>query len=235
MSVARRFKQRLAVMAAVTLLAGCQGSGFGQVEREIDLDGNRKAEAQVYTDLIAQLLNQEQYFAALAHIEEHRIDVGPQPRLSLFEAQALYGLRYDGQARAIYLDLLGGAYDGFAHHGLGLIAARAGRLDQALPRFIRAVQSRPTDVAMRNDLGYALMQAGRFDDARLQLSTSLELSPSNTRAQTNLMLLMLTTGDEQGARRLADAAGLNSNELASLREQARRMQREIAASSGGTS
>ncbi|WP_420428239.1 hypothetical protein [Algiphilus sp.] len=217
------------------LLAACSGSGFvREVERETELRSPADAEDAVYRDLIAQLLQQEKYYAALAHIEEHQRSVGDDdPRLSLYEARALYGLRLDGQAKAIFLNLRGTRYDAEAHHGLGLIDARDAELEKAIEHFILAVRARPTNVAMRNDLGFALLRAGRPEDARLQLSTALELEPSNQRARTNLMLLMLIRGDEQSARQLAESVGMTDRELAQMRDQAERLRATILPSTGG--
>ncbi|MHA7834175.1 MAG: hypothetical protein ACX94A_06815 [Algiphilus sp.] len=217
-----------------TLLTACSGSGFVQeVERETALRSPEAAEDAVYRDLIAQLLQQEKYYAALAHIEEHQRDAGDDPRLSLYEARALYGLRLDGQAKAIFLTLRGTRYDAEAHHGLGLIDARDAELEKAIEHFIVAVRARPTNVAMRNDLGFALLRAGRPEDARLQLSTALELEPSNQRARTNLMLLMLIRGDEQSARQLAESVGMTDSDLAHMRDQAERLRATILPSTGG--
>lgn len=223
------------LLMAPLLLCACGGSGFVQeVERDTQLRDAQGAEDAVYRDLVAQLLQQEKYYAALAHIEElQRSDAGDDPRLSLYEARALYGLRLDGQAKAIFLTLRDSPLDAEAHHGLGLIDARNAELEDAIAHFIRAVRARPTNVAMRNDLGFALLRAGRPSDAHLQLSTALELEPANQRARTNLMLLMLIRGEEQSARQLAESAGMTDKELAQLRDQAERLRATILPSSGG--
>lgn len=221
-------------LSAAWSVTACSGSGFVQeVERATELRGTEQSDEAVYRDLIAQLLQQEKYYAALAHIEEHQRSLGADPRLSLYEARALYGLRLDGQAKAIFLTLRDTAYGAEAHHGLGLIDARDAELQQAIEHFILAVRARPTNVAMRNDLGFALLRAGRTEDARLQLSTALELEPSNQRARTNLMLLMLIRGEEQSARQLAESVGMTDSELAQLRDQAERLRATIVPSTGG--
>jgi len=222
-------------LGAALLLCACGGSGFVQeVERDTQLRDPQGAEDAVYRDLIAQLLQQEKYYAALAHIEEHqRGSSDDDPRLALYEARALYGLRLDGQAKAIFLQLRETQYDAEAHHGLGLIDARDAELEGAIAHFIRAVRARPTNVAMRNDLGFALLRAGRPADARLQLSTALELEPANKRARTNLMMLMLIRGEEQSVRQLAKSAGMTDSELAQLRDEAERLRATILPSTGG--
>lgn len=226
---------RWLALLAPLLLCACSASGFVQeVERETELRDSEAADDAVYSDLIAQLLQQEKYYAALAHIEENQRDgSGDDQRLALYEARALYGLRLDGQAKAIFLKLRDTAYDAEAHHGLGLIDARDADLEGAIAHFIRAVRARPTNIAMRNDLGFALLRAGRPADARLQLSTALELEPANKRARTNLMLLMMIRGEEQSVRRLAESAGMTDSELAQLRDEAERLRATILPSTGG--
>ncbi|MCK5768775.1 tetratricopeptide repeat protein [Algiphilus sp.] len=224
----------LSLLTGALMLAGCQSSGFVQeVERESGVRGTAERESGIYRDLIGRLLDQEKYYAALAHIEEYQRESGATPQLQFYEARALYGLELDGQAKAVYLRLRDGEFGGQARHGLGLIAARDGDLAGAIDYFIDAVRMRPTDVAIRNDLGFALMRAARFRDARLQLSTALELEPDNGRARTNLMLLMIVTGNEAQVRELARDSGLGDAELARLRAQAERLRATIRPTSGG--
>lgn len=224
----------LALGAGLLLQAGCSSSGFvREVERDTRLAEERGGEEAIYRDLIAGLLQQDKHYAALAHIEEYKRQDGATPELQLYEARALYGLELDGQAKAVFLDLRDTALDGEAQHGLGLIAARDGDLAQATEYFIRAVRQRPTDIAMRNDLGFALLRAGRFRDARLQLSTALELSPDNTRAQNTLIMMLMIQGDRQGVQSLAANVGIDEPALARLRAQSERLRALIAPTSSG--
>ena len=215
-------------------LTACSASGFVQeVERDTRMSDERASEDAVYRDLIARLLEQDKHYAALAHIEEYKRDDGGTPELTLYEARALYGLELDGQAKALFLQLRDTRLDGEAQHGLGLLAARDGDLDRAIDYFIRAVRARPTNVAMRNDLGFALLRAGRFSDARLQLATALELEPDNERARSNLIMLMMISGDRQGVRELAASAGIEASELNRLRAQSERLRALIRPTSSG--
>lgn len=221
--------------AGLLLLAGCIPPDAQRVDADgRSLEGGPEQEARVYADLIERLIENGQYYAALAHVEEHRVSAGGRDaRLDLFEARALYGLGYDGQARAIFLRMLNGPMAGHAHHGLGLIRARGDELDKALPHFVQAVRLRPTDIAMRNDLGFALMKMGRLQDAHLQLATALELAPENTRALHNLMLLMFLSGDDDGALALAGEADLSRERVAQIRRDAREFNNSVRRTDGG--
>lgn len=237
MSTASRAAARaalLALSAGLLLQVGCSSSGFvREVERDTRMGDEREGEQAVYRDLIARLLQQEKHYAALAHIEEYKRDGGGTPQLMLYEARALYGLELDGQAKALFLQLRDTRLNGEAQHGLGLLAARDGDLDRAIDYFIRAVRARPTNVAMRNDLGFALLRAGRFSDARLQLATALELEPENERARSNLIMLMMINGDQQGVRELAASTGIEESELNRLRSQSERLRALIRPTSSG--
>lgn len=226
--------ERVALLAGTMLLGACSASGFVQeVERDTRMAEERGSEQAVYRDLISRLLEQERYYAALAHIEAYKQESGETPELLLHEARALYGLELDGQAMALFLRLRDTRLDGEAYHGLGLIAARDGDLDRATDYFIRAVRLRPTNIAMRNDLGFALLRAGRFRDARLQLATAMELDPDNERARSNLIMMMMIQGDNERAEELAASAGLDASDLAQLRAQSERLRALIRPTPSG--
>lgn len=234
MSVARRLTAIAPIGVLVVTLTACSASGFvHEVERDTRMSDERESEDAVYRDLIARLLEQDKHYAALAHIEEYKRDGGDTPELTLYEARALYGLELDGQAKALFLKLRDTRLRGEAQHGLGLIAARDGDLARATDYFIDAVHARPTNIAMRNDLGFALLRAGRFSDARLQLATALELAPENERARSNLIMLMMINGDRQGAQELAASAGIEESELNRLRSQSERLRALIRPTSSG--
>lgn len=237
MLVARVLARRCALCALTAGLlfqTGCSSSGFvREVERDTRMSEERGGEEAVYRDLIARLLEQDKHYAALAHVEEYKRQGGATPELKLYEARALYGLELDGQAKALFLELRDTRLDGEAQHGLGLIAAREADLERATEYFIRAVRQRPTNVVMRNDLGFALLRAGRFEDARLQLATALELSPDNERARSNLIMLLMIRGDQQGVRSLAASAGLDASELDRLRAQSERLRALISPTTSG--
>lgn len=73
---------------------------------------------------------------------------------------------------------------------------------------------------MRNDLGYALMLAGRYQDAMPQLATAVELDPAGGQGLNNLIVLLILTRDEAGVRRLTSQGGVSAEMLAGLRKQA---------------
>lgn len=178
--------------------------------------------AGVHADLVRTMLAQGQYYAALAHIEELRNQHGSSDLLDVLQAEALRELGRTGEAEQLYQQLLQTGYAGEANHGLGLIYSQRNPA-YGLRFLAEAVRREPTDVLMRNDYGFALMQAGHHEQALAQLATAMELAPGSERARNNLLILLMLTGDEAGVRRVAAAGGLDNAELAVLRQQAARM------------
>lgn len=159
-------------------------------------------------DLVRNLQTQSQHYAALAHLQAHDSRWGPSPDSQLLRAGSLMATDQDAQARVLFLQLAEGNLAGTAHHGLGLLAARRGRLDEAITAFERAAQLMPTDPVVLGDLGYALLQRGNWAEARTPLFTAAELAPEDARALSNLALYHYLTGNPGLAERVLAAPGI---------------------------
>jgi Flp pilus assembly protein TadD len=167
---------------------------------------------------ISQSINQGKLYAALAQLDAMNSSA---PKVQLIRADALRRLEKFGEARALYDGLLSQrCFDGQAHHGLGLMLARQGKLDEGIAHLRDARQRMPTDSRMRSDLGYALMLGGRLDDAHFELMTALDLDPQDTRAGRNLLLLTLKRGDAAKAQEMAKKLGLDKATMDKLQTQA---------------
>lgn len=225
----------LAVVGATLLLVACSGASQRPPERQpppayedakpepID---PRKSQ-QIQYDLIRGLIDKGQYYAALAHLEEQR-QRGSTNELSLLEADARRHLGQRQQAEALYRRLLNTSLDGQALHGLGLLAVTTD-LDNAIRSLKAAAGRLPTDVEIRNDLGYALMEAGRYAEALPELSTAAELAPTQLKSRNNLIILMLLTGNQAGVSQLVQQSGTSSETLKQLRDQAQSIRNRQAA------
>jgi len=73
-----------------------------------------------------------------------------------------------------------------ALNALAVIYAQSDRTDEALKLFARAQQLAPGAAHVHNNTGYALMRAGRLDEAELALKQARELDPFNLQTQQNL-------------------------------------------------
>ncbi len=176
----------------------------------------------VHTDLIREMIRQENYHAALAHIEElQRAQQADQ--LLLLHAEVLFKLGRIQEAHADYVKLMGGPYDAEAMHGIGLMhAINDPRL--SLDYLGKAARGKPTDAGMRNDFGYALLRIGEYTQARLHLTTAHELAPGDTRYRNNALLIMLIEKDEGSASRLIEKTGMSQELVTRIRQQAHEWQ-----------
>lgn len=165
---------------------------------------------------IEQVLRDGKPYAALAQLDAMRSEA---PSVQLVRADALRRIDRPSEAAALYQQLLSGCQSAQAHHGLGLLLANQGKLSEGLTHLQAARTAAPTDVRVRNDLGYALLLANRPDEARFELLTVLDLSPREARAARNLVLLTLREGRHEKARELATSLGLDAATLERLGRQ----------------
>ena len=207
----------LPLVAACFTLVGCAGMGATSASSQ------PATEAALYLDAVRGLIGQGQYYAAIAHIQEDRRLHGDTAELRLLEADARRNLRQHKTSEALYQSVLRGASQGplagKARHGLALLYAGLD-LNASLREFREAARLRPTDATIRSDYGFALMHARRFDEARVELLTSVELAPDNIPARNNLLILFYAQGDETRARWLAAQTKVDVALLARLKSQA---------------
>lgn len=64
----------------------------------------------------------------------------------------------------------------------------------ALPHFYQALELAPNDADVRTNLGLALTQQGKLEEALQQLNQSLQLHPNSAEAHNNLGLVLLAQG-----------------------------------------
>ena len=159
---------------------------------------------------IEQLLREGKPYAALAQLDALAAQGKRPPQLDLARADALRRNDRLEQAESLYRGMLGGGLQGRAWHGLGLLQAQRGQQANSIASLEQARNMQPTDARVRNDLGYALLLAQRFDDARFEFLTVLELVPGDARAARNLVLLTLREGRTDKARELATSLGLDA-------------------------
>lgn len=216
----QRLWLRLPLVALSATLIGCAALGFDPAN---PAEPPPASESALYLDAVRGLIAQEQYYAAVAHIEEDRRLYGDTPELRLLEADARRNLRQNRTSEALYQSVLraaaNGPLAGKARHGLGLLYAGTD-LNAALRELREAARLKPTDATIRSDLGYALMKARRYPEARVELATAYELAPDNLAARNNLVILLYVQGEPAAAQRLASAAQIPSSLLAQLKAQA---------------
>ena len=212
---------RIGVLLPLLLLCACSTThnspGQAQTDK-LDNEAPHLKDSEIHADLIQQLLDKGQYYAALAHIEDQKRN-GGNDQLTLLEADARRHLGQQAQAEALYRSLLDSRYGAQAYHGLGMLYKDTD-LDGAIRNLRKAVERAPTDVDFRNDLGYALMMAGRYTEAMPELSTAAELAPAQVKSRNNLIILMLLVGNEGAAQRLAQDSAVTADGMRQLRDSA---------------
>jgi Flp pilus assembly protein TadD len=174
---------------------------------------------------IEQLVGDGKYYAALAQLDALG---GTSPQSELVRADALRRIDRDSEANAIYLKLAGGCLDGRAQHGLGLVAAKSGRTLESVEFFQRARLALPTDIRVRNDLGYAMLLVNQVDAAQFEFLTVLDLNPGDSKAGRNLVLLTFLRGQPDKARELARKMALDEVTALQLQRQADAMRQNPA-------
>lgn len=225
-------------IAATLLLAACTTQttthqsppdSFNSTQPPTAQDAPHLNENEIHADLIRQMLAQGHYYAALAHIEDAQRSGGSSDELILLEADARRNLGQQQQADALYRKLLDKSkYSAEAYHGLGRLYVKTD-LDEAIPYLQRAVKDFPTNVDFRSDLGYALMEAGRYTEAALELSTAAELAPDQLKTRNNLIILYLLKGNEKAVGQLYQESGLTPDRLQELRDTAQKIRNEQSA------
>ena len=184
---------------------------------------NSQSDRQVHIDLIKRMLSQDQNYAALAHIEQVQRQYGSgDNELRLLEADTRRRLGQTGSAQQLYNALVNTPFAAQAYHGLGLIAAATDPA-QSLDYLRRAVRMAPTDVQLRNDLGYALMLARRYPEALPELATAVELDASSDKSRNNLIILMMLMRDETAVQRIVRESQVDAATVANLRKRAQAM------------
>lgn len=105
------------------------------------------------------------------------------------------------QARDILSQAL--AIDGAntaAHHSMAIVADLQQDFQAAEFHYKQALQARPQDASLLNDIGYSYLLQNRFHEATQYLNQTLQFEPQHERAHVNLSLLSLKRGDRAAAQ-----------------------------------
>jgi Flp pilus assembly protein TadD len=156
----------------------------------------------IYLQLIASMQQRGLYYASLAHLDAFEARWPGRADATLLRAHALRESGQTEAAKALYGKLLNGSLAARAHHGLGLIAMRAGNFEEGSAALNRAAALAPTDANILGDQGYAYLMLGKFEEARLALFKAAELDEGNKRIGANLALLMTLSGKPEQAQEL---------------------------------
>lgn len=212
---------------AIVLLCACStqptvakapvGAG-GQCYQESD------KERGVRLDLIRQLVDEGQYYSALAHLEREKFD---SDGARFLVAESLRKTGQLDQALAKYHGVQKGCLRAFGHLGSGKILAVQGNLDKALPELKMARDLLPTDANIRNDYGFALLANGEFKTAQQEFVTAIQLDNNHSIAIRNLVLSLILSGDTKMAWTVADHHKIPPADFQDLMGRSAQFQRQL--------
>ena len=85
------------------------------------------------------------------------------------------------------------------HYNFGIILQRAGKIEEALSQYERAVSLRHDYAEAHNNLGIVLAEAGKTNDAIEHFEEAVRLKPDHVPAQNNLAVMLWCAGRTQDA------------------------------------
>ncbi|MEX1200225.1 MAG: hypothetical protein WEB02_05490 [Methylophaga sp.] len=176
-------------------------------------------------DMVQQLMADGRMHAALAHLDELDSDA---TQATYLRAEILRQSDRSEQAKRLYQQLTNSCFAGQGHHGLGLIAGRNQQLAEAELQLAKAAELLPVNARIRNDYGYALLITGKFDSARHEFLTAMQLDDANRLAETNMVILLFLQDQPEKARSFANKLNMDSQTLADLQLQAKALAKQIS-------
>lgn len=185
-------------------------------------------DSELYLSVIGELIKNGQAYAALANLDQYDHQFGASNRSRKLRADALLKIGKTDEAETLYRGLVATPLEADAWNGLGRIAAKAGKWQQAVGSFRKASNADPTRADFLSNLGYALIQTHAYADAEFALRKARQLAPDDRRIANNVALLIARSDQE---KRLAEffphggqSVGLTPKQLQGLvstyREQA---------------
>ncbi|WP_372860676.1 tetratricopeptide repeat protein [Spongiibacter sp.] len=209
---AHRATHWLATLALV-LLTGCaniQNKGdtvAGNCNRTLNQTETVKL------DLVSQLIDEANYYSALAHLEN---DSSGSPRALWLRAEAQRKTGLLNEAYNNYRDLSLSCMTAAGHAGMAKILATRGDLAIAHQHMLKARQLAPTNADIRNDYGFILLAMGDFKAAQREFMTAMQLHQGHPVALRNMVISLILDGDSRTAMRLAKNNNIDDNQFREL-------------------
>ncbi|WP_375057298.1 tetratricopeptide repeat protein [Zobellella sp. DQSA1] len=179
-------------------------------------------EQELALNLSVEMVGGQRLHAALANLERLPPEL-PEARLG--KAQVLRLLNRP-EAEGLYRSLLDTCLVAEGHHGLAQMAVRKHDNELAQQHLQQAIAFKPTNDAMRNDLGVVYMKQRDLDEARFEFLTAIELNEGESQALRNLLTLMLYQDNFDAAAKLMSRYQLNSRQYQVALGRAQAMKQE---------
>lgn len=186
----------LLTLVAAVALGGCRTT-TSRSATEAPYQTPREAansEDAVYLSVVRGLIDQGQYQAALAHLDEYLKGRPKDPKAWALRGEAYIRLDKLDEAQAVFVSLDRARVQPEGAFGLGQVAARRNKWDDAVANFARAAAAAPTDSRILNNYGYALLERGNWTLAYDILGRATELAPTNEQIRVNYMIAAAKAG-----------------------------------------
>jgi len=196
-------------LALALALGGCAAPSRDADDRTDAAATPNLENPATHAALVRQMQDKGMWYASLAHIDALEQRWGASDDSRLLRAEALRQTEQLDASARLYEQLTQSPLGAAGWRGLGLIAGTQGRYAEAVSHFEQARQASPTDGLLLSDLGFALIMAQRYDEARLPIMQAAQLLPKHPKVGSNLALYLLVQNRPEDARRFMDEARFN--------------------------
>jgi len=207
-----------------------------RTEQAREDEQSRKARAEreksLHLKLVQTMLEQDNAFAALAHLDAYAQKWGADRNSQQLRADSLRKTGQLDQAEALYKTLLGAqnqSQNGAIWYGLGKVAIERGDLKTAGTRLEKAVQVDPLSINAYADLGLSYLLEGQKEPAYTTLMKANQLASGNPQVMANLALWGLVYEDFNMAMDIADRLQWSDNTRNQVMSQANSIKRRFDA------
>ncbi len=170
------------------------------VAKDLDAARTRK----LFLMLVDGLRQQGKSRAALAFLDDYNRQFPDDPTAQRLQADCLLDTGDYAGAGRLYAQLRNGDQAAAAYAGLGRVAAARRNWPDAVTQFTEATKRAPADASYVNDLGFALVRTGQYDQGLDTLRQAAQLDPGNQVVRNNLVLGLTLAGREAEAARLVE-------------------------------
>ena len=210
-----------------------------EAERKEELredEQTRKArverEKNLHLKLVQTMVEQDNAYAALAHLDAYDQKWGSDRPSKQLRADALRKTSQLDQAELVYKSLLGGkeqVKSGPAWYGLGKVSIERGDLKGAVTRLEKSIQVDPLNINAYSDLGLVYLLEGQKEPAYNTLMKANQLASGDAKIMANLALWGLVYDDFNMAMDIADRLQWSDNTRNQVMSQANSIKRRLDA------
>jgi len=205
--------------ASVGMAYGTEGEAF-----EVACSDVSKPEDRVELDAVDSMIQDGEYYAALARLESVSFDTQAH---WLRWAQLLGQVGQLDSSEVVFSAIVNSCNSAQAYHGLGVVMVKKGRLGAAVDMLDRAKDIAPADISIRNDLGYALLRVGEYGRAAFELRTAYELSKGQAAIGQNMIAAYYLNDGEAGLETLKNELAVDDEKLQSGIRLAQKLKGEM--------